>query len=184
MEITVGNEQPAVTVPAESVQTEESGSYVWAAATGVGGQLTVSRVSVQLGGRTKDFTAIKSGLTSGQKVVVDPPQDLSDGTVVTATDAVVAAASKVSTDNQTIEITAAGYSPQAIDIPAGKAFKVTFIRRDDKTCGTEVIFPEVGIRRTVPLNVPVVIDFPPQPTGRVLNFTCPMNMLNGKAVSK
>lgn len=184
MEITVGNEQPAVTVPAESVQTEESGSYVWVAESGASGQLTVSRVSVQLGGRTKDFAAIKSGLTAGQKVVVDPPQDLSDDSVVTAADTVATVASKVSTDNQTIEITAAGYSPQAIDIPAGKAFKVTFIRRDDKTCGTEVIFLEVGIRRTLPLNVPVVIDFPPQPTGRVLNFTCPMNMLNGKAVSK
>ena len=184
MEITIGSELPAVTVPTDAVQTDESGSYVWVAAADAAGQLTVSHVAVQLGGHAKDLVAIRSGLTAGQRVVLTPPQDLATGTAVTAPAAAEAVDNKSTTDNQTIEITAAGYSPQAINIPAGKAFKVTFIRRDDKTCGTEVIFPEIGIRRALPLNIPVVIDFPPQPLGRVLNFTCPMNMLNGKAVSK
>jgi Cu+-exporting ATPase len=85
---------------------------------------------------------------------------------------------------QTIEITAAGYSPPAIAVPAGKPFRVTFIRRDDKTCGTEVIFPDLGIRKALPLNQPVTIDFPAQPAGKELNFTCPMNMLNGRAVAR
>ena len=34
------------------------------------------------------------------------------------------------------------------------------------------------------LNQPVEVDIPPQPAGKELNFTCPMNMLKGKAVTR
>ncbi len=76
------------------------------------------------------------------------------------------------------------YNPPSIIVPVGKPFSVTFIRRDDKSCGTEVIFPDLGIHKSLPLNQPVKIDFPAQLAGKELNFTCPMNMLNGKAVAR
>lgn len=90
--------------------------------------------------------------------------------------------SQVGKTDQTIVITAAGYSPPTINVPANKAFRVTFIRKDDKACGTEVIFPDLGIHRALPLNQPVVVEIPGQPAGKALNFTCNMNMLKGQAV--
>ena len=44
--------------------------------------------------------------------------------------------------------------------------------------------PDLGIRKTLPLNKAVTIDLPAQPAGKELRFTCPMNMLKGTAVAK
>jgi RND family efflux transporter MFP subunit len=183
MEITIGGEGAAMVVPSDSVQVEEDHSYVWVAEPGANNEFTLSRHQVQVAGRAGQWVAIKSGVESGQQVVVAPPQGLVAGNKVTVRDQFDKSAATAATD-QTIEITAAGYVPPSINIPVGKPFRVTFIRRDDKTCGTEVIFPDLGIRKTLPLNQPVTIDLPAQPAGKELNFTCPMNMLKGKAVAR
>ncbi|HVT14257.1 MAG TPA: efflux RND transporter periplasmic adaptor subunit [Fimbriimonadaceae bacterium] len=181
MEIAIGGDKPNVVVPSDAVQTEEGKSYVWVAEPAMNNQFTVSRHEIQLAGEAGDLVAVKSGIASGQQVVVAPPQGLTAGTSVAA---VMEATGAPALSEQTIEITAAGYNPPSINVPAGKAFRVTFIRRDDKTCGTEVIFPDLRIRKTLPLNQPVTIEIPPQPAGKELNFTCPMNMLKGQAVAK
>ncbi|MFI5385060.1 MAG: efflux RND transporter periplasmic adaptor subunit [Fimbriimonadales bacterium] len=183
MEIALGGVGPAMVIPSDAVRTEESRSYVWVAEAAMNGEFTVSRHEVQLGGRADDEVAITSGLEAGQQVVVSPPPGLAAGTRVVSSGP-TSPPSPTDLTSQTIEITAAGYVPPSIDVPVGKAFKVTFIRRDDKTCGTEVIFPDLNIRRLLPLNVPITIDFPPQAAGKELNFTCPMNMLKGKAVAR
>jgi Cu+-exporting ATPase len=55
------------------------------------------------------------------------------------------------------------------------------VRKTDKTCGTEVVFPSLGIRRVLPLNEPVVIEFTPKSSGEI-GFVCGMNMLRGALV--
>jgi plastocyanin domain-containing protein len=55
------------------------------------------------------------------------------------------------------------------------------VRTTDKTCGTEVVFPALGIRRPLPLNEPVVIEFTPKSFGEIA-FVCGMNMLRGTVV--
>lgn len=181
MEISIGADGPATVIPSDSVQTEEDKSYVWIAEPFMNNEFTVSRHEVQITGRAGDLVAVKFGVVPGQQVVLAPPQGLMAGTRVAS---MVDQGSLPVQAIQTIEITAAGYNPPSINVPAGKVFKVIFIRRDDKTCGTEVIFPDLGIRKALPLNVPVTIDIPAQPEGKELNFTCPMNMLKGKAVAK
>jgi hypothetical protein len=184
MEISTGTVDQSVVVPSDCIQTEESHSYVWVAEPAANNQFTVSREEVKIAGQSGESTAIASGLRAGQQFVVAPPQGLAAGTMVTSRSTDTASATQDAKAEQTIEITAAGYNPPTISIPQGKALKLTFIRKDDKTCGTEVIFPDLGIRRVLPLNQPVTIELPPQPAGKELNFTCPMNMLNGKAVAK
>jgi hypothetical protein len=49
--------------------------------------------------------------------------------------------------------------------------------------GTEVVFPSLNIRRPLPLNHPVVIDFTPRAAGE-LTFVCGTNMLRGTVVVK
>jgi membrane fusion protein, heavy metal efflux system len=76
-----------------------------------------------------------------------------------------------------------GYAPATITLKAGVPARLTFLRTTDKTCGTEVVFPSLHIKRPLPLNDPVVIEFTP-PTSGEIGFVCGMNMLKGVVVAR
>lgn len=59
--------------------------------------------------------------------------------------------------------------------------RLTFVRTTDKTCGTEVVFPSLNIKRALPLDDAVVIEFTPAKSGDIA-FACGMNMLHGTIV--
>lgn len=80
-----------------------------------------------------------------------------------------------------VTVTDASFTPERITLEAGVPARVTFTRTSDKTCATEVVFPSLNIKRALPLNQPVVIEFTPSKTGEVA-FTCGMNMLRGTVV--
>jgi membrane fusion protein, heavy metal efflux system len=80
-----------------------------------------------------------------------------------------------------IAVTEKGFEPEKVSVRAGAAVRLTFVRATDKTCGTEVVFPSLKIKRALPLNEPVVIEFTPAKTGDVA-FACGMNMLKGVVV--
>lgn len=71
-----------------------------------------------------------------------------------------------------------GYEPAKVTLRAGRPARLTFIRTTDKTCGTEVVFPSLNIKRPLPLNEPVVIEFTPTKSEDIA-FACGMNMLRG-----
>ena len=74
-----------------------------------------------------------------------------------------------------------GYEPSRVTLRSGIPARLTFVRTTDKTCGTAVVFPSLNIRRELPLNQPVVIEFTPREPGEV-QFVCGMNMLRGTVV--
>jgi membrane fusion protein, heavy metal efflux system len=74
-----------------------------------------------------------------------------------------------------------GYEPAKLTLRAGALARITFVRTTDKTCGTEVVFPSLNIKRTLPLNESVVIEFTPAKAGAIA-FACGMNMLHGTVV--
>jgi plastocyanin domain-containing protein len=74
-----------------------------------------------------------------------------------------------------------GYEPATVTLRAGVRARVTFVRVTDKTCGTEIVFPSLNIKRALPLNDPVAIEFTPEKSGE-LGFVCGMNMLKGTVV--
>jgi len=74
-----------------------------------------------------------------------------------------------------------GYEPAKVTLQAGTPARITFVRTTDKTCGTEVVFPSLNIKRALPLNEPVVIEFTPAKSGDIA-FACGMNMLHGTVV--
>ena len=74
-----------------------------------------------------------------------------------------------------------GYEPAKVKLRAGTPSRLTFLRTTDKTCGTDVVFPSLNIRRALPLNEPVVIEFTPSGAGEIA-FSCGMNMLHGTLV--
>ncbi len=77
-----------------------------------------------------------------------------------------------------VAVTELGYEPATVTLRAGIPARITFVRTTDKTCGIEVVFPSLNIRRPLPLNEPVVIEFTPAKSGDIL-FACGMNMLHG-----
>ena len=79
-----------------------------------------------------------------------------------------------------------GFTPASLALPQGgpgSKASVTFVRTSDETCATEVVFPELGIKKELPLKKPVDIDVPTD-QGRTLAFQCGMAMFKGALVIK
>jgi cobalt-zinc-cadmium efflux system membrane fusion protein len=74
-----------------------------------------------------------------------------------------------------------GFEPAKVALRTGTPARLTFVRTTDETCGTEVVFPSLDIKRALPLNEPVQIEFTPAKTGEIA-FACGMNMLRGTVV--
>lgn len=74
------------------------------------------------------------------------------------------------------------FSPGSITVKAGEPIRLAFHRTNDPTCGDEVVFPELGIRKPLPPNQTTVVELPPQQSAKTLQFTCGMDMMKGQLV--
>lgn len=75
-----------------------------------------------------------------------------------------------------------GYHPARVTAERGKAVTLVFTRTTDQTCGQVLVFPELGIRRDLPLNVPVKVSV--TPSASEIRFTCGMDMYRGAVVGQ
>lgn len=74
-----------------------------------------------------------------------------------------------------------GYTPDTIEIPAGTATTIHFLRKDPSSCLEEVIISEFKIRRTLPLNERVDVQITPPQAGK-FQFSCGMGMYHGTLI--
>jgi plastocyanin domain-containing protein len=77
-----------------------------------------------------------------------------------------------------------GFTPSSLALPRGapgSKASVVFVRTTDKTCATEVVFPDLDVKKDLPLDTPVSIDVPTD-TARTLTFQCGMAMYKGALV--
>jgi plastocyanin domain-containing protein len=77
-----------------------------------------------------------------------------------------------------------GFSPPSLALPkgaAGSMATVTFLRTTDQTCATEVVFPDLDLKKSLPLNQAVAVQVP-NDTPRSLSFQCGMGMYKGALV--
>ena len=146
---------------------------------------------VRLGRALGDRVEVVSGLAAGDSVVskgsffvraeaerlgLRSPQSAPAASPVTG-----AQAGTASLQAAKILVTERGFEPDRVSLRAGSPARLTFVRTTDKTCGTEVVFPSLNIKRALPLNEAVAIDFTPAKIGDVA-FACGMNMLKGVVV--
>jgi len=82
-----------------------------------------------------------------------------------------------------VTVSHSGFTPARIEIPAGKPARLAFTRMDAQNCGSEVVFPALGLRKALPVGKTVVIDLPAQAAGQ-LSFACGMGMYKGAVVVK
>ena len=181
LQIEVGGSANALSVPVDAIQHppgEEGGGkpFVWVAEpSGDTGQFIVRRTEVTLGTNDGKRTQVLSGLKDGQNVVAMGAMYLREGSTVTAP------AAEVEAKGPVVEVFASGFKPDTVSVEIGKPVTITFIRRSEEGCGTEVLFPDLKINEPLPLNKPVDVTFTPAKSGELL-FTCGMDMLRGKVI--
>ena len=162
-----------LTVPKEAVQSVGDRQVVYVSASN--DTVTFTEREVRLGSAVGDQLEVLSGLSAGERIV-------SKGSFsVRAEMERLGPRASSAVQAARIAVTEKGFEPDRISLRAGTPAQLTFVRTTDKTCGTEVVFPSLGLKRALPLNEAVVIEFTPARTGEVA-FTCGMNMLKGVVV--
>ncbi len=190
--IETGQGTAAISVPKAAIQNVADRQVVYVM---VAGQSTkfIER-QVRLGSSSDDIVEVVSGLNVGDAVVSKGSFFIraeaerlglrtASGSTPTPASAEPMPDSATAAEVQSakIAVTEKGYEPDKVTLRAGVPARLTVVRLTDKTCGTEIVFPTLNIKRPLPLNEPVVIEFMPTKTGDIA-FACGMNMLKGVVV--
>ncbi len=80
-----------------------------------------------------------------------------------------------------VNVDAKGFTPSSIEFKKGEKGAITFTRTSDDTCAKDVVFPEINLKKELPLNKPVVVEVPTD-AARTLTFTCGMGMFKSAVV--
>lgn len=182
----------APVVPRSAIQHIGDRTVVYLADPKITGQFTEREV--RLGERSGGQVAVTSGVRPGDLVATEgsffvrAERERLGLRPAAASPATGIRAPERSNDRTTpdthvakIVVDERGFTPATVALRAGVPARLTFVRTTDKTCGTEVVFPSLDVRRALPLNEPVDIEFTPANT-REISFTCGMNMLKGAVV--
>lgn len=83
---------------------------------------------------------------------------------------------------QIFEILVKGvYSPSVIKARVNKPVQINFKREESTECSRFVNFPDFNIRKELPQNKTIKIEFIPRKKGEFI-FTCDMSMYQGKLI--
>jgi RND family efflux transporter MFP subunit len=191
VDIVVDGGRAAALIPPAAVQNVGNRIVVYVADPKQPGRF-IER-EVRLGDRSGNNVAVLSGVKPGERVVTDGSfavraerDRLGLRVSEPPVKANVPAASNQSAaprepQGAKVLVTEKGYEPAKLTLRAGEPARITFVRTTDKTCGTDVLFASLNVRRSLPLNSPVVIEFTPKSAGEI-GFVCGMNMLRGTVV--
>jgi plastocyanin domain-containing protein len=80
-----------------------------------------------------------------------------------------------------VTVTDDGFSPSEVKVSKGEPLMLMFKRTGEKTCATAVEFPELKMKKELPLNETVSVDIPTDES-RTLTFQCGMGMFKSKIV--
>jgi len=78
-----------------------------------------------------------------------------------------AASGATGTADLQLTVDGTGYHPSSISAPPGKAVRLTITRTSDEGCGQQIVFPSLNIRRDLPLNQSVTVEFTMPASGNV-----------------
>ncbi len=193
----------AVSIPRSAVQMIGAKQFVFVAINPPG---VFAQREVNSGQESNGVVPIYAGLNAGDRVVTEGsfllraeslkinPSQLagSQNQSATAPQSVAqqlpdepykATASQPVTQSVTVTLNEQGYQPETFSLRRGVPARITFVRKADASCGSEVVLADYNIKRELPLNQPVVVEFTPAKTGE-FKFACGMDMLRGKIIVK
>lgn len=188
----------AVVVSRAAVQSIGTKQVVFVATDGPG--IFVQR-EVSVGPEANGLVTIYSGVNSGERVVTEGsfllraeslklnPAQSSQPIESRRSEAVQPQLSAddsgpVSrTQTVNIAVTKDGFTPSSFTVRKNILVRLTFVRKVEATCATDVVIPDYGIKRELPLNEPVTVEFTPEKAGPI-SFVCAMDMQRGKILVK
>jgi cobalt-zinc-cadmium efflux system membrane fusion protein len=177
-----------ITVPRKAVQNLFDRSVVYVVNPANEGEFLER--TVRLGDGTGDAVVVLAGLESGDVVVSDGSfhvraererLGLGEPGPIPALPQAAAQADTKALQTAKVTVTKDGFEPSKVTLRAGTPARLTFVRTTDQTCATEVAMPSLKIKRPLPLNKPVAIEFTPAKAGTV-DFVCGMGMFKGNIV--
>jgi hypothetical protein len=74
-----------------------------------------------------------------------------------------------------------GFKPSSVSFKRGAPASLVFTRTSDETCATEVVFPELKVKKDLPKGQPVTIEIPTDKEQK-LTFQCGMGMYKSAVV--
>jgi plastocyanin domain-containing protein len=78
-------------------------------------------------------------------------------------------------------VTEDGFVPDVVRVKRGERVTLVVTRKVEKTCATEIVIKDYGIRAKLPLGKPVAVSFTPTETGNV-RYACGMDMIAGNLI--
>jgi plastocyanin len=88
---------------------------------------------------------------------------------------------EVKTQVVEMSVTSEGFVPARIKVKVGQPVKLVVTRKTERTCATEIVVKDYGVKVTLPLNKAVDVTFTPKKTGEV-RYACAMDMIAGVLV--
>lgn len=185
--IETGHGAASVSVPKAAIQNVADRQVVYVTVPGESAKF-IER-EIRLGSSSDDTVEVVSGLNVGDRVVSKGSFFIraeaerlglrgGAGSAPPSTMPPRPTTATAEMQSAKIAVTEQGFEPDTVTLRAGVPARLTVVRTTDKTCGTEIVFPALNIKRALPLNEPVVIEFTPEKTGNIA-FACGMNMLKG-----
>jgi plastocyanin domain-containing protein len=91
-------------------------------------------------------------------------------------------ARRTSDGSQEVNVEVRGtYAPDRVEVEVGQPIRMIFHRHEANACTAQVVFPDFGIVKDLPVGRPVPIEIMPQEPGEY-QFHCGMNMVRGRLI--
>ncbi len=81
----------------------------------------------------------------------------------------------------TMTVTRNGFEPALVHLKVGVPVRLVVTRKVQRTCATDIVIKDLGIKKALPLDKPVVITFTPKKAGSI-RYACAMDMIAGSFV--
>jgi RND family efflux transporter MFP subunit len=192
------SEQTIVSVPRSAVQMIGAKQVVFVVTDKPG---VFAQREVSAGAELNGVVPIYAGLEAGERVVIEGsfllraeslklnPGQLAASATQPATkqasaeppDAESSRSSLEHIQSVTVTLNEKGYQPDSFKLRQGVPARVTFVRKVESGCGTEVVLADYNIKRELPFNQAVTVEFTPSKAGE-FKFACGMNMLRGQII--
>jgi membrane fusion protein, heavy metal efflux system len=193
--------EPVVNVPRSAVQTIGAKQVVYVVTNQAG---TFAQREVSAGAEADGLVPIYAGLNADERVVTEgsfllraeslklnpaqltaaatpPTAQKSAGEQAQVKPAPSAQQKREDVQAVTVTLTEKGYQPESFKLKQGVPARVTFVRKVEATCGSEIVLADYNIKRELPFNQPVTVEFTPSKSG-AFKFACGMDMLRGKII--
>lgn len=75
-----------------------------------------------------------------------------------------------------LKVTENGFEPSPITVKKGEPLKLRITRLTEETCAKDLMVPEYGIEKDLPMNKAVEVEFTPNKAGK-LKYGCSMGLM-------